>query len=159
MTRAQEPRIGTVALGVIARDGHILLEPMAKWLNTGLMWRPIGGYVEFGERAADAVVREFREELGRDVEVVRLLEVCENFATFDVASGPLSIHEIAFWYELRFAAHDAPDDLEPLASFEQDAPAGDENSLAHWLSVAELRAGEHPIFPPDLMEKLTPMLS
>ena len=130
MTREQQPRIGTVALGVIVRDGHLLLEPMAKWLNTGLMWRPIGGYVEFGERAADAVVREFREELGRDVEVVRLLDVYENFATFDIASGPLSIHEISFWYELRFAPHDEPGDLEPLASFEQDAPAGGGHSFA-----------------------------
>jgi ADP-ribose pyrophosphatase YjhB (NUDIX family) len=154
-----EPRrIGTVALGVIVREGHVLLEPMAEWLNTGLMWRPIGGYVEFGERAADAIVREFKEELNRDVEVVRLLEVYENLATFDVASGPLPVHEISFWYELRLAAHDEPGNLDDLPTFEVDAPAGGQHSFARWLPAAELLAGEHPVFPPDLVGILRPVL-
>jgi 8-oxo-dGTP pyrophosphatase MutT (NUDIX family) len=152
------PRIGAVAVGVVIQDGHVLLEPMAKWLNTGLMWRPIGGYIEFGERAADAVVREFKEELARDVEVVRLLEVRENLAMFETDGGPLQIHEIGFWYELRFAAHDRPTNLEPLASFEQDAPPGTEHSMAHWLPIPELLAGEHPVFPPDLMAVIKPAL-
>lgn len=153
-----EPRIGTVALGLIVQDDHVLLEPMAEWLNVGLMWRPIGGFVEFGERAADAVVREFREELNRDVEVLRLLDVYENLTTFDVASGSLAVHEISFWYELRFAPHHRPDDLEPLESFEQDAPDGSQRSRAHWLPAAELLAHAHPVFPPDLVTRLRPLL-
>lgn len=151
------PRIGAVALGVIVQDGHLLLEPMASWLNVGLMWRPIGGFIEFGEYAADAVVREFKEELNRDVEVIRQLGVYENRVTFDVAAGPLAVHEVAFLYELRFANHDQPPDLEALASFEQDAPPGAEHSTAHWLPIAELQAGEHPVFPLDLLEKLSPL--
>ena len=154
-----ERRINAVALGVIVQQGHLLLEPMARWLNVGLMWRPIGGFIEFGEYAADAAVREFKEELGRDVEVVRLLEVYENLAEFDVASGPLPVHEMVFLYELRFADHDRPGDLEPLASFEQDAPASDEHSSAHWISIAELQAGEHPVFPPDLVTRLAPAIA
>ena len=88
------PRINAVALGVIVQDDHILLEPMAKWLNVGLMWRAIGGFIEFGERSEDAVVREFKEELDRDVEVVRLLEVSERRFEFEPDSGPLRGHEI-----------------------------------------------------------------
>lgn len=30
-------------------------------------WRPLGGGIEFGETAADAVVREFGEELDANV--------------------------------------------------------------------------------------------
>ena len=62
-----------------------------------------------------------------------------------------------FLYELRFAAHDEPSDLEPMASFEQDAPAGDEHSIARWLPVSELLAGEHPVYPADLMTRLAPL--
>ena len=104
-----ERRIGAVAVGVVEQDGHVLLEPMARWLNTGLVWRPIGGYIEFGEYAADAVVREFREELGRDVEVRGLIGVYENLVTFEPDAGPLEIHEVAFLYELRFADHHRPE--------------------------------------------------
>ena len=152
-----EPRINAVALGVVFRGDHILLEPMARWLNVGLMWRAIGGFIEFGERSEDAVVREFKEELNRDVEVVRLIEVSEHLFEFEPASGPLRGHEITFLYELRFAAHDESTDLEPIASFEQDAPAGDEHSLARWLPVSELLAGEHPVYPPDLLTRLAPL--
>ena len=158
MTGNGEPRIGAVALGVVAREGHLLLEPMARWLNVGLMWRPIGGFIEFSERAADAVVREFKEELGRDVEMVRLLEVYENLATFHVASGPLRVHETVFLHEVRFAAHDEPVNLRPLASFEQDAPPGTEHSEARWIPTAELLAGQHRVFPPNLLEMLSPIL-
>ena len=100
MSSDREPRIGAVALGVVVQDGHLLLEPMAKWLNVGLVWRPIGGYINFGERAAEAVVREFREELARDVEVIRLIEVYENLVTFPLSSGPLEVHETSFIHEL-----------------------------------------------------------
>jgi len=152
-----EPRINAVALGVILRDDHLLLEPMAKWLNVGLMWRPIGGFVEFGERSEDAVVREFKEELRREVEVVRLLEVSEHLFEFAPESGPLHGHEITFLYELRFASHDTPADLDPIASFEQDAPEGEAHSLARWLPVAELKAGLHPVYPADLLTRLAPL--
>lgn len=151
------PRINAVALGAVLVDGHLLLEPMARWLNVGLQWRAIGGFIEFGERSEDAVVREFKEELGRDVEVVRLLEASEHRFEFEPDAGPLRGHEITFLYEVRFAAHDEPSNLEPMASFEQDAPAGDEHSIARWLPVSELRAGEHPVYPADLMEKLAPL--
>ena len=158
MTAPQpEPQINAVALGVVLRDNHIPLEPMAKWLNVGLMWRSIGGFTEFGEGSEDAVVREFKEELNRDVEVVRLLEVSEHLFEFEPDSGPLRGHEITVLYELRFAAHDEPTDLEPIASFEHDAPAGDEHSIARWLPTSELLAGEHPVYPANLMERLAPL--
>ena len=93
---APAPRINAVALGVVLKDGHLLLEPMARWLNVGLMWRSIGGFIEFGERSEDAVVREFKEELRRGVEVVRLLHVAEHLFEFEPDSGPLRGHEITF---------------------------------------------------------------
>jgi 8-oxo-dGTP pyrophosphatase MutT (NUDIX family) len=99
-------------------------------------------------------VREFKEELNRDVEVVRLLEVTEHLFEFAPDSGPLHGHEVTFLYELRFAPHHEPVDLEPI---EHDAPASAEHSTAHWLPVSELLAGQHPVYPADLMTKLAPV--
>ncbi|MEI7832809.1 MAG: NUDIX domain-containing protein [bacterium] len=60
--------------------------------------RPLGGSVEFGERAIDAVVREIREELGVEVHDVQLLGVLENLFTVDGEAG----HQVMFVYDARF---------------------------------------------------------
>lgn len=45
--------------------------------STGTFWSPPGGGVEFGETVPGALIREFKEETGLDVEVVDLLFVNE----------------------------------------------------------------------------------
>ncbi len=56
--------------------------------------RPPGGEVEFGERAEDAVRREFREELGADVSVLGQIGVMENLFLHEGARG----HEVVFLF-------------------------------------------------------------
>lgn len=56
------------------------------------IYRPLGGGVEFGERAVEAVHRELREELGAELANVSLLGVLEN--VFQWEGRPH--HEIAF---------------------------------------------------------------
>ena len=56
--------------------------------------RLLGGHVEFGERSADAVVREIAEELGTALVRPVLLGVLENVFTFDGRPG----HEVVFVY-------------------------------------------------------------
>lgn len=56
--------------------------------------RPLGGSVEIGERSAQAVVREIREELGATLVEPQLLGVLENLFMIDGESG----HEVVFVY-------------------------------------------------------------
>jgi ADP-ribose pyrophosphatase YjhB (NUDIX family) len=60
--------------------------------------RLLGGHVEFGERAEQAVRRELREEIGQEIRDVRLVQVLENLFTLDGAPG----HEIVFVFEAGF---------------------------------------------------------
>ncbi|RFB81324.1 NUDIX domain-containing protein [Methylovirgula sp. 4M-Z18] len=55
------PGVGCGAF--IERDGHVLLIKRVKAPEAGT-WNLIGGKVDFGERAEDAVVRETAEEIG-----------------------------------------------------------------------------------------------
>ncbi len=55
-----------------------------------------GGHVAFGETAAQALVRECREELGIDVRVGPLLSVAEIFIPWD--TGPC--HQICLYYRV-----------------------------------------------------------
>lgn len=82
------------ALALIRRpsDGALLVGEAAD-PATGLVFhRSLGGHVEFGELASEAVVRELMEELGMDVRVGELLGVIENRFEFDGTPG----HEIVF---------------------------------------------------------------
>ena len=56
----------------------------------------IGGKVELHERAEDAVLREIKEELNVDAEIVRPLWVCQNFFTEKVTKD--RYHEICFYF-------------------------------------------------------------
>lgn len=63
------------AAGVVINDGKILL-------NIGKIddyWTPLGGKIKITESSEKAVIREFKEELGIDVKIVRLLWMVENF--------------------------------------------------------------------------------
>jgi hypothetical protein len=71
------PMIRVKALGLHWRGGRLLAMEVLDDAGRVKGVRPLGGTVEFGETAEAAVIREFREELGFDVEPVgqpRLME-------------------------------------------------------------------------------------
>ncbi|MBN1887928.1 MAG: NUDIX domain-containing protein [Thermoflexales bacterium] len=72
-----------VGVGALIVDGQGRLSPgvarrgpQAK--NERGLWEFPGGAVEFGERLADALRREMREEYGIEIEVGELLDVADH---------------------------------------------------------------------------------
>ena len=93
--RAERHRFRVRAAGVAIRDERALVSRAVQpshWTNFALL----GGGVNPGEASADAVVREFREELGIDVRTGRLLWCVENFFRHDGREW----HEIGFFWEV-----------------------------------------------------------
>jgi ADP-ribose pyrophosphatase YjhB (NUDIX family) len=62
--------------GVVIEDGRLLV--LNQDTDTGRSFSLPGGKVEPGETLQAALVREMREETGLDVEVGRLLYVCDH---------------------------------------------------------------------------------
>jgi ADP-ribose pyrophosphatase YjhB (NUDIX family) len=94
-------RVGMIRVVAICvfRDGNrILVTEGVDPVKGDRYARPLGGGVEVGERSAEAVVREVREEIGAEVEGLRLLGVLENVFTLAGRPG----HEVVFVYEGRF---------------------------------------------------------
>lgn len=131
-----EHRIRNVAVGLVVRDGHVLAEEYPAGPGRHRFVRAIGGGIEFGERAADAVVREFREELDVEVTARRLLAVTENL--FELAGAPG--HEVVHIFEVRCPQLDAL----PLGG---RIKVRDNGTWVSWFPLADLAAQEPPFYP------------
>lgn len=105
---------------------------------------PLGGGVEFGEYAEEAMRREMREELGVELADVQLLGVLENVFTYDGRPG----HEIAFVLEARLAD-------ERLYTREVlHAVEGATAFAARWVPLATFARGGPPLYPEGLYDLL-----
>jgi A/G-specific adenine glycosylase len=75
----------TAALGVLVKDGHVLVQ---KRPPSGLMaglWEFPGGKLEPGESPEKAVVREFQEELGLQIQPIKKIAVIKHsYTTFRI---------------------------------------------------------------------------
>ena len=64
--------------GILIEDDRILLIEHTK--NNRKYWLVPGGGVDWGESAAEALIREFKEETGLDIEVEKFLFISETIA-------------------------------------------------------------------------------
>jgi ADP-ribose pyrophosphatase YjhB (NUDIX family) len=75
-----------------ARSRHLVWVSRDETKQPATFHRLLGGHVEFGEQAAEAVVREIAEELRTELVDATLLGVVENVFTYAGAPG----HEVVF---------------------------------------------------------------
>jgi ADP-ribose pyrophosphatase YjhB (NUDIX family) len=143
--RTPKQRVRTLALAVLIHRDHVLCAQGYDEVKQQTFYRPLGGGIEFGERAADAAERELREEIRRAVVVRELLHVTENIFTFNGAPG----HEICFEFIAGFAGGAAPPDLTPI-----EADEGQRSFTACWLPLAEVLGEMHVLYPEGLPERL-----
>jgi ADP-ribose pyrophosphatase YjhB (NUDIX family) len=128
---------------VVFRKGDLILAQEGADPATGkLFYRPLGGGIEVGERAADAAVREIGEELHAEITNLRFLGVLENIFTFRGEPG----HEIIFQYLA---------DLVHPEKYDQPRLEIDENGevqYAAWVSLTAIQNGEITLYPQGLLE-------
>ncbi|MFJ4066126.1 NIPSNAP family protein [Pseudomonas sp. NPDC089996] len=92
------PRIRSLALCVFHHQGKILVNVFNDPVSQRTLSRPLGGGIEFGELAHDAVMREIQEEIGQSISDVRLIGTLESLFTYSGIQG----HEIVQVFDARF---------------------------------------------------------
>lgn len=134
-------RIRNIAVGLPMRAGHVLVLDGTDAVKGEDFHRAIGGGIEFGETAEQALRREFMEELGVTLEDVTLLAVVENIFEYEGSPG----HETAHV----FAVHAADLDALPL---DAQLYVLDEGSPVRWVPFREADRPFYPSGVSDLIE-------
>ena len=114
------------AAAIIVEDGCVLFTEDPK----GRYFYSVGGGVQMGESARDAVVRKVLEETGVRYEVDHLAVIHESFFTEDRGALPeLECHEICLYFAMKPRGTQQLDSRQPMC----------------WLPIAEL--DQHKAFP------------
>jgi 8-oxo-dGTP pyrophosphatase MutT (NUDIX family) len=141
----ERPRgvVRAIAIGVI-RDGDRLFVAEGRDSVTAVtFYRPLGGSIEFGETAAEAVQREFIEESDRAVTQPTYIGTLENRFTNDGMAG----HEIVLVYDTAF------EDEAMLGTDALDCrEANGMPFTARWMPLTGFRNGEAPLYPDGLLD-------
>ena len=143
-TRAQNPREGFGAW----RDGKLLAAEIRGDDGRVRGVRPLGGSVEFGEPAEAALRREFKEELGIDVEVLDGPMFMESLYVHEGVPG----HEVLFIFEVGLPS--VPFDQRECISFHESdgTPCS-----ARWYELDSLDQADGPeLYPKGLKALLAP---
>ena len=129
----------------VCRDGErILVAEGHDSQKSQTFYRPLGGTIEFGERGAETVRREFLEELGSDLDDVRYLGMLENIFTYEGRRG----HEVVLVYDGRMVESS----FYGMRTF-----PGDEMGhpfIVSWKGLEEFGPGKPPVYPDGLLELL-----
>ena len=141
MAQQSWDRIRPVALALIHRSDEILVGCHDTGENS--FYRPLGGGIEVGEYARNAIVREIREELGRAIEPIRRRAVIENVFTYRGKQG----HEVVFLIESAFS-DDAAYDQETFVAEDEEA------TRARWMPVQSFIRGEEIVYPTGIADLL-----
>ena len=135
--------IRPIALGAIRRGDDLLVYEAVDRVKQVKFYRPLGGGIEFGERAEDALRREFQEELGAELADIGLIGVLENIFHANGKAG----HEVVFV----FAA-----ELAESSWYERDdlGTVRDSWEPVFWRPLAGFTAGEAKLYPSGLLSLL-----
>lgn len=130
--------IRPLAIAIIKNEqGEILLHEGYDSIKDETFYRPLGGGIEFGELGEQALIREFQEEIGVQVQVLKLLNLFENIFTYEGRPG----HEIVLLFEARFINSAALKDSYPILE------SGKIVGRAVWKAVDEIHQNNSKIYP------------
>ena len=134
------------ALGIVICENKILLEEFTgkHSKGTGIYYRPLGGTIEYGEKSNETIIREYKEEIGVDVEIVSYLSCLENIFTIGVDIG----HEIIQVYLVKFK--------ETTLYKHESFKIVEDSKIAYakWIPIKDIVERKKTLYPNGLIELL-----
>ncbi len=127
------------AMCLIEHKGKLLLCNGYDSVKKEKFLRVIGGGVDFGEKAEDAVRREVKEELGSDLENLKFITVLENVFVYKGERG----HEVVFLYKGDLTNKDIYN-AEKVPILDRQ----DDFRDTEWISISDVLENKVILYPP-----------
>lgn len=137
--KMEDYKLNIRAAGIIFHNNRILVHRNVNEDHYALL----GGRIELGENSEETIKREFKEELGKDVEIKGYISTIENF--FEM--NGLKYYEIMFLYALEFV-----DNEDKLIDYTIKNIEGKDYLQYEWLDLNKI--DEYVILPKVVKEIL-----
>ena len=119
LPKKDQVRVGVGVAVNVVKDGWYLLLKRKSELGTDT-WCPPGGKMEFGENIIDCALREFREEVGNDIQITRpeFLSITNDF--FEKENQHFITIQLVAFYKSGEAIINEPDKFSDIGWWHQD---------------------------------------
>lgn len=124
--------------GMIIRDNKLLVHETQKFVGFCLP----GGHVEIGETTKQAILREMKEELNIDAQIINLFCINENIYIKDEKT----VQEINYYYKLKSLSK-LPNKTFSIKEIDKGI---EKEHKFHWINIDEL---ENKNFKPNHISK------
>ena len=145
MENKLDNHIQCVAHGLAVFKAKVLVYNVKDQVRKKTFFRLIGGHIDFGEEASNALIREFKEEINADIKIVKQLDVFENIFFYKGKKQ----HEFVSLFKIDFYDKKIYSEKNIIGN---EGP--DRQYTANWVSIDEFRNKNKLLYPPNVMEYL-----
>jgi ADP-ribose pyrophosphatase YjhB (NUDIX family) len=138
-------RIRGKVIGLAKHDNKLLVFEVLDDQGNLKGWCPIGGGIEFGEKAEEALIREINEELKCNVTITGKPIVCENIFEHHGSTG----HEIIFAFSIKLSDQKIYSNTRFQICEERGS-----THWVEWVPIERFEKSESILFPSILINKL-----
>lgn len=134
--------IRPIALGIAIKNNKLLVMDGYDSKKGQHFYRCLGGGIEFLEKGEDALKREFKEELNKDIKVNNFLGLSENIFNYEGKDA----HELVLFYSIDIEEEDTNHTYKILDELD--------NTIVSWEPIEEFKKGNKIIYPEGVLKYL-----
>ena len=133
--------IRPIALGIAIKENKILVMSGYDPKKDQHFYRCLGGGIEFLERSEDALKREFKEELDKDITVGKFLGISENIFNYNGKDA----HELVLFYSIDIEENNTNNTYKILDET-------DPNTIVSWIPIEDFKSGNRILYPKEVLD-------
>ena len=134
--------IRPVVIGIARNGNRILVSEGRDKVKNQTFYRCLGGGIEFLEKSQDALRREYKEELGVEIEIIDYLGLAENIFTYQGKNA----HEMILFYNVKIKKSDLKEKYHIVD--------GDFEMNAYWIDIDEFKNNKKILYPEQIFKYL-----
>lgn len=132
--------IRPIALGLAIKDNKLLVGEGFDNVKSETFYRCLGGGIEFLEKSSDALKREFKEEIGANINVKNYLGISENIFMYKGKNA----HELILFYSIDISDKD----------YKEEYIINDDcgRYKAKWIDIDEFKSKNKILYPKEVFK-------